>query len=186
MNQSAPGRLIQVVDYNPRWPDQFEELRKRIWPTVSDIALAFEHVGSTAVPGLAAKPVIDLDLVIPSRKCLSSIVTRLDALGYRHQGNLGIEDREAFSTPANQPAHHLYVCPTDSIALGNHLTFRDHLRAHPEDASAYSTLKKQLAQQFAHDADRYVEGKTSFILSVLTQHGFSPDGLESIRRANLV
>jgi GrpB-like predicted nucleotidyltransferase (UPF0157 family) len=171
MNQGS----IQVVDYNAEWPHQFGELRERIWPSVRDIALAVEHVGSTSVPGLAAKPVIDLDVVIPSRNEISSIVTRLDALGYRHLGNLGIEDREVFSTPENRPAHNLYVCPRDSVALRNHITFRDYLRVHPSDAMAYSMLKKQLAASFAHDIDSYVHGKTDFILACLVQTG-NPSG----------
>ncbi len=176
--------IVQVVDHNQEWPDQFSRLRDRIWPFVRDIAVALEHVGSTAVPGLAAKPVIDLDIVIPSRREVPLMVMRLGRLGYEHRGNLGIEDREAFSMPENQPAHNLYVCPRDSVALRNHIALRDHLRAHPSDVVAYSSLKKQLAERFAHDINRYVEGKTDFILSILSQYGFSAASLDSIRRAN--
>jgi GrpB-like predicted nucleotidyltransferase (UPF0157 family) len=174
-----------VVDYNPEWPEQFHRLRDRIWPSVRDIAVAVEHVGSTSVPGLAAKPVIDLDIVIASRGGVSEVAMRLTQLGYEHRGNLGVEDREAFTTPKNQPAHNLYVCPSDSLALRNHVTLRDHLRGHPTDVAAYSKLKKRLAEQFAHDVDGYVAGKTDFILSILAQYGFPADSLESIRRANL-
>src|SRR5262245_3754558 len=83
-----------------------------------------------------------------------------------------------------RPAHHLYVCPRDSLALRNHVVFRDHLRSHPSDVVVYSSLKKQLAERFAHDMNRYVEGKTDFIVSILAQHGFSADCLDSIRREN--
>jgi GrpB-like predicted nucleotidyltransferase (UPF0157 family) len=177
--------MVEVVDYDPEWPGRFRRLRDRIWPFVHDIAVALEHVGSTAVPGLSAKPIIDLDIVIPLRSEVPLMVARLAALGYEHAGNLGIEDREAFSTPANQPAHNLYLCPRDSSALRNHIALRDHLRTHPPDVAAYTSLKQRLAQQFAGDIDRYVEGKTDFILSILARHGFSPDILDSIRRANL-
>jgi GrpB-like predicted nucleotidyltransferase (UPF0157 family) len=167
---SADRRTIRVVDYNPEWPDHFSLLRDRIWPCVRDIAVRIEHVGSTAVDGLAAKPVIDLDIVIARRSDLPSVVTRLGGLGYQHRGDLGIRDREAFRAPENQPAHHLYVCSQDSLALRDHIVFRDHLRAHPVDAAAYSMLKKQLAEVCGSDIDRYVEGKTNFILSILAQY----------------
>jgi GrpB-like predicted nucleotidyltransferase (UPF0157 family) len=184
MNMPITRALVQVVEYNLEWPDHFHQLRDRIWPSVRDIAVAIEHVGSTAVAGLAAKPIIDLDIVIPSRSDLALTVARLGRLGYEHRGNLGIEDREAFWTSENQPAHHLYVCPQGSVSLRNHIAFRDHLRGRPHDAATYSRLKKQLAEQCAGEIDRYVEGKTNFILSILAQYGFSVDRLDSIRRAN--
>ena len=184
MNQPITRRPIQVVEYNPEWPNHFRQLRDRIWPSVSDIAVAIEHVGSTAVPGLAAKPIIDLDVVIPSRSAVPLMVKRLGRLGYEYRGDLGIEDREAFWSPENQPAHHLYVCPQDSIALRNHIALRDHLRAHPWDVLTYSSLKKQLAERYSREIDRYIEGKTEFILSILAQYDFGADRLDSIRRAN--
>ena len=88
--------MVVVVDYDPAWPDRFEQLRARIWPAVADVALGIEHVGSTAVPGLAAKPIIDMTVVVPSRPDVTVTIDRLATLGYRHRGNLGIEDREAF------------------------------------------------------------------------------------------
>ena len=170
MNPSTSRRLIQVMDYNPEWPGHFAEVRDKVWPCVRDIAIRIEHVGSTAVVGLAAKPIIDLDVVIPRRSDLPFVVARLGGLGYQHRGDLGILDREAFRAPENHPAHHLYVCSQDSLALRNHIVFRDHLRAHPADAAAYSMLKKQLAEVCGGDIDRYVEGKTDFILSILAQY----------------
>jgi GrpB-like predicted nucleotidyltransferase (UPF0157 family) len=79
---SLPGsRRIEVVDYNPEWPNRFCQLRDRIWPSVDDFAVSIEHVGSTSVPGLAAKPVIDLDIVVRSRSEVGVAVTRLSQLG---------------------------------------------------------------------------------------------------------
>jgi GrpB-like predicted nucleotidyltransferase (UPF0157 family) len=124
MNPSTTRRLIQMMEYNPEWPCHFAQIRDRIWPCVRDIAVRIEHVGSTAVDGLAAKPVIDLDIVIARRSDLPSVVTRLGGLGYQHRGDLGIPDREAFRAPENQPAHHLYVCSQDSLALRNHVVLR--------------------------------------------------------------
>lgn len=184
MKPLTTNRIIQVVDYDPEWSQQFCRLRESIWPLVSDLAITVEHVGSTSVPGLAAKPVIDMDIVIPSRNELSETVVRLGSLGYQHRGNLGIEDREAFWTPKGFPSHNLYVCPSASTALRNHLTLRNHLRSHPSDVAAYATLKKALAERFPGDIGRYVDGKSEFILSLLVQYGFRAEQLGLIRSAN--
>jgi len=113
--------MVVVVDYDPAWPDRFEQLRTRIWPVVADVALGIEHVGSTAVPGLAAKPIIDMTVVVPSRPDVIVTIDRLATLGYRHRGSLGIEDREAFDHDEGLPAHNLYVCPQETIGVINQL-----------------------------------------------------------------
>src|SRR5215469_3588506 len=147
-----PGKTtsspVQVVDYDSDWPRIFLQFRNWIWPSVSHVAIAIEHVGGTSVPGMAAKPIIDVDLVIASRTNLPSILPGLGRLGYQHRGDLGVEDREAFRVPENQPAHHLYVCVQNSLALKNHIAVRDYLRTHLSEAMAYSTLKKALAERF--------------------------------------
>lgn len=175
---------IEVVDYDPTWPRHFEELRARIWPVVQDFAFSIEHVGSTSVPGLAAKPIIDLDIVIPSEAQLPLAVQALASLGYQHQGNLGIKGREAFRRPEGTLPHNLYVCPKDSEGLHNHLALRDYLRANPEAVRSYAELKKQLAQQFPQDIEGYVDGKTDFILRILKQQGLSSERLDSIEAGN--
>ena len=158
---------IQVVDYDPSWPKLFEQLRAKLLSVVQDFALSIEHVGSTSVPGLAAKPIIDLDLVIPSEAQIPLAVQGLATLGYEHQGNFGIKGREAFKRPPGTPAHNLYVCPRDSEGLQNHLALRDYLRANPQAVQGYGELKKRLAQQFPQDIEAYIDGKTDFILRIL-------------------
>lgn len=155
-----------------------------MWHAVKDFAVSIEHVGGTAVPGLAAKPVIDIDVIVPSRAAMAVVIARLASLGYAHRGNLGIEDREAFSAPAGSPAHHLYACLQGSTALSNHLAVRDSLRRNPEAAAAYGALKKQLAQQFPDDMDKYIEGKTELLLSILRNASFPEPELNAIRDAN--
>ena len=172
------------MDYNPAWIDMFEELKARTWPLVADFALGIEHIGSTSVPGLAAKPIIDLDIVIPSSADVSLAVKRLAQLGYKHRGNLGIEGREAFSNPPGTIRHHLYVCWQGSTGLRNHLALRDYLRANPEEAQAYGNLKKRLALEHPHDIDAYIRDKTEFIVSILGRVDLNTDQLESIRKAN--
>ncbi|HEU4740815.1 MAG TPA: GrpB family protein [Meiothermus sp.] len=176
---------VEVVDYDPIWPQIFEELKARIWPLVQDFALALEHVGSTAVPGLAAKPIIDLDVVIPSEAEIPLAVERLAKLGYAHLGNLGIEGREAFKRPPDRPAHNLYVCVRGSTGLQNHLALRDYLRANPEAARAYGELKKRLAEEYPYDIGSYVANKTEFIVDILGRMGLKAGQLDAIRQVNL-
>lgn len=179
-------RTITVVDYDPSWPARFERLRATIWPVVADLAVAVEHVGSTSVPGLAAKPVIDLDVVVRSSADVPTAVGRLATVGYDHLGDLGIVGREAFRPPEGAPDHHLYVCRRDSPSLANHLALRDHLRHHPEAAKAYGDLKKRLAHEFPHDIAAYVAAKTDFIVAALREAGLPEDHLEGIERANRI
>ena len=138
---------------------------------------AVEHIGSTAVPGLAAKPIVDVDVVIRPDTALSDVTERLATLGYVHLGDLGIAGREAFRAAPDLPKHHLFVCAAGSAALQAHLTLRDALRADPALADAYGALKHELAERFRDDRDSYAEGKTPFITSVLL------DVREGTRRA---
>jgi GrpB-like predicted nucleotidyltransferase (UPF0157 family) len=180
----VPGAVV-VQEYDPDWPRQFERLRAAIWPAVADIAASIEHVGSTSVPGLAAKPVIDMDVVVPPDRIATGI-ERLTSIGYEHRGDLGIPGREAFrpfdhSAP---PKHHLYMCSSDSPALANHLAVRDYLRANPEAALEYGRLKRALAKRFADDMDGYVQGKTGFLLGILRASGCSEDAVADVERMN--
>jgi GrpB-like predicted nucleotidyltransferase (UPF0157 family) len=158
---------ITIQDYDPRWPDQFELLRSRVAGALNGIALRIEHVGSTAVPGLAAKPIIDLDVFLASDADLPAAIARLAALGYEHQGDLGISGREAFRAAAGDLPHHLYVCLPSSSEGPRHVLFRDFLRRHPEHARAYEALKRNLAQKFRVDREGYTRAKTEFIREML-------------------
>ena len=135
------------------------------------------------MPGLAAKPIIDVSVVVGAED-VPLACERLATIGYVHQGNLGIDGREAFESPSGFPAHHLYVCHRDSLALANHVAVRDYLRAHPETAREYGEVKKQLAKQFPNDIDGYVDGKTDLLLRILRAAGLSETQLENISRAN--
>ena len=174
---------VVVLDYDPDWPLVFEDLQSSVWAALSDIAIAIEHVGSTSVPGLAAKPVVDIDVVVAEDDVAMGI-TRLTSLGYEHRGDLGIPSREAFARPSGSPRHHLYLCPSGSPALANHLAIRDYLREHAGAASAYGELKKRLAREFPEDMDRYLAAKTDFLVGVLRRVGFQEDALAEIERMN--
>src|SRR5260370_1907909 len=177
-------RRIEVADYDPCWPKTFERLHSRIWTALRDVALSVEHVGSTSVPGLAAKPIIDISIVVSERSNVQTGISRLATMGYVHRGDLGIEGRETFANPDGLPMHNLYLCPRDSVALANHLAIRNYLRSHPEAAREYGELKKRLAERFPHDIDGYIYRKTTLLLTILRATGFPPEHLREIERAN--
>jgi GrpB-like predicted nucleotidyltransferase (UPF0157 family) len=177
-------RSVVVVDYDEGWPEAFERVRSRVWPAVSDVALAVEHVGSTSVPGLAAKPIIDVSVVVRGEDDVAVGIERLAGLGYVHRGNLGIEGREAFNSPEGLPAHNLYLCPRDNPALANHLAVRDYLRTHSDVAKEYGDLKKRLAVEHRTDIDSYIDGKTDMLLGILRAVGMALEEVEAIERAN--
>jgi GrpB-like predicted nucleotidyltransferase (UPF0157 family) len=153
---------IVIVDYDPQWQAEFERIRERVARAIGEVAVSIEHVGSTAVPGLAAKPVIDLVVVVRPGE-VGVAIDRLAAIGYVHQGDLGVEGREAFGVPIGERRHHLYVCPENSGELRAQLAFRHRLRNEPELASAYADLKRQLAIRFRDDREAYTKAKTEFV-----------------------
>jgi GrpB-like predicted nucleotidyltransferase (UPF0157 family) len=175
--------MIEVVDYDPRWPAIFDALKAIIWPVVAEIANAIEHVGSTAVPGLAAKPVIDIDVVVTA-SVLPEVIERLEAIGYVHLGDRGVARREAFRAPNDTPRHNLYAVVERSVSLQNHLAVRDYLRAHPDDAESYGSLKRRLAALHLDDIDAYVAGKSDELARILMAAGLTQDDIASIYAAN--
>jgi GrpB-like predicted nucleotidyltransferase (UPF0157 family) len=175
---------ITVIDYDPAWRTQFKQLRSIILPAIGDAAVAIEHVGSTAVPGLAAKPIIDIDVVVASPTKVSVAIERLAVIGYEHHGNLSVEGREAFGNPPGSPWHHVYVCVQGGTALQNHLALRDYLRSNSGAVAKYGQLKRQLATRFPTDIARYIDGKTDFILKVLRTRGLTDNQLIAIDAVN--
>lgn len=158
---------IIVEDYDPTWPERFEIFRSRISAALGPLAAAIEHIGSTAVPGLSAKPVLDMDVLLLSIDDLPAAIRQLATIGYIHQGDLGVPGREAFRAPVGDFSHHLYVCSPDCQEYIRHLAFRDHLRSHSRDADVYACLKRSLAARYGTDRDAYTQAKTEFIESIL-------------------
>jgi GrpB-like predicted nucleotidyltransferase (UPF0157 family) len=156
-------RTIEVVDYDPAWPLEFERIRDGLLPLVGDLCIGIEHVGSTSVPGLAAKPIIDIDVVISSRGRFPAARDALAAAGYVHRGNLEIPGRESFQRPGGTFPHHLYVCSVDTPNLHDHLLLRDTLRAHPDLRDRYAEVKREMARRHPYDIDAYIDGKGPII-----------------------
>jgi GrpB-like predicted nucleotidyltransferase (UPF0157 family) len=158
-----------VAAYDPGWPALFRELRDRVDGALAGIAHVTEHVGSTAVPGLDAKPIIDLDVVVPDDAAAAAAVRALAAAGWRHQGDLGITGREAFLPPADAVYHHLYAVVAGSQPHRDHIDLRDFLRAHPVHAARYGSLKRRLAVLLETDRSAYSDGKAEMISDLLRQ-----------------
>lgn len=159
------ARKIIVEKYNPQWKDDFYTIKKEIVQVVANIITTIEHVGSTSVEGLSAKPIIDIDIVISDESVLPDVIEKLASIGYLHEGDLGIKDREAFrySGKIHLRAHHLYVCPQSSVALHQHITFRDYLRSHPEAVAEYSSVKEEAAMLFPENIEAYMQHKAPCI-----------------------
>lgn len=162
---------ITVEDYNPEWAEWFEKVRALVWPAVQGVASRVEHVGSTSVPGLAAKPIIDTDVVVPTDARVRRAIDRLATIGYRWRGDLGIPGRQAFAPPAHAdlPAHHLYVVVENNKAHVDHWLLRDTLIEDEAAREAYALLKRRNVQLAGGDIDVYVAAKASFVAGLLTR-----------------
>ena len=156
---------VVVVPYDEMWEKAFEDIKRELEEALGDLALRIEHVGSTSVTGLSAKPIIDIDVVIRDVSILDSVVSALAKIGYVHEGDQGIPGREAFKHDGKEHLmkHHLYVCAEDAAELKRHLGFRDYLRSHPEAVAEYSKVKEEGARLYPYNIDKYIEHKSPFI-----------------------
>ena len=158
-------KKVIVVPYDKAWKSAFEEIKKEIESVIGDLIIGIEHVGSTSVEGLSAKPIIDIDVVIKDYSVFATVVQKLETIGYIHEGDLGIKDREAFKY-SNKPhlqKHHLYVCPQYSEELHRHVTFRDYLKNNREAVQKYSLVKETAAILFPNEIEKYLDYKTPCI-----------------------
>ena len=141
-----------IQKYNPKWEEDFLEIKGFLEKNVTEY-ISIEHVGSTSVPGMNAKPVIDIDVVVEDREQFLRLKVQLEKLGYVHEGDRGISGREAFddSKVPIQIEQHLYVCQKDNAELLRHLKFRDKLRANPELVKEYNGIKQEILSKVGED-----------------------------------
>lgn len=177
--------VISLCAYQSHWPVCFHYLHARLWRAVATHATTIEHVGSTAVPGLLAKPIIDIDIVVATPTDGEAIRNALTQHGYQWRGTQGIAGREAFAQPTGWFRHHLYVCTTGTEALRNHLCLRDALRGDSRLRQQYADLKTTLSRIPGTTMADYVAGKSAFIATVLSAHGFTATEVARIRQENL-
>ena len=167
------AKHVVVLPYDEAWKEDFIKIEAELKDALGDLAVSIEHVGSTSVPGLSAKPIIDIDVVIKDYSVFDAVVSAFAGIGYRHEGDLGIPGREAFKYEGKEHLrkHHLYVCTQDSAELKRHIAFRDHLRTHPEAVLEYSRIKEEGATLYPYDIDKYIEYKSPVIEKIYKEIG---------------
>ena len=163
-------KAVRLVAYDERWPQLFEVevnvLRKNLGTEILDVA----HIGSTAIPGLDAKPVLDLMLALPSLRAPASLFTTLCELGHEHRPRDTVADRLFFAKgPAECRTHNLSACERGSRFWRVHIQFRDRLRPDPSAARAYVELKRELARRFPIDRLAYTNGKEAFVERIIAE-----------------
>lgn len=175
---------IQLVPYDPTWPKVFADIQAELSAALERVAvLSIEHVGSTSVPGLPAKPVIDIDVVV-KENTVSDAITALEQVGYRYEGMKGVVDRHAFRSPEGaSPKRSVYVVIDDSLALRNHRALRNVLSRDDVLRERYAATKRRLAEKLS-DRDRYTAEKSEIIEAILEQGGLTKSERESTRLAN--
>lgn len=163
---------IELVPSNPDWPARFEKEAARLRAIIpADLLIDLQHIGSTAVPGLAAKPIIDIQATVTDLEAARTrLVAPLEAAGYAFWAENPDTDRLFFvkGLPPSAPhrTHHLHIMEDGPGAL-KHVAFRDHLRDHPAERDAYAALKRDLARRYRHDREAYTQAKSAFIETVL-------------------
>ena len=164
---------VVVLPYDEQWKHDFLQIKAELAIALGQLAIEIEHVGSTSVQGLSAKPIIDIDVVIKDYSGLENAILALEKIGYQHEGNLGIAGREAFKYDGKEHLrkHHLYVCPEDSRELKRHIAFRDYLQTHPDAVREYGRIKEEGAELYPDDIDRYIEHKSPFIEKIYAEIG---------------
>ena len=155
-------RIIEIVPYDEAWPSLFMAEAQRLGQILRDV-VAIHHIGSTSVPGLAAKPIIDILLEVNTIGALDAQTQTLSALGYEAKGEFGIAGRRYFAKGGMQRTHQVHAFARGDPNVTRHLAFRDYLRAHPGVASEYADLKRRVAASCQNDIVAYSAGKRAFI-----------------------
>jgi len=163
-----PNTLV-VVPYDPYWKTEFERIRDYLMEQIGDLVLEIKHVGSTSIPGLCAKPIIDIVAVMNSYDVFPAIIARLEKVGFKHKGDQGIKEREVFNRliPDDFMDYHFYVCPKDSEESRRQTIFRKALLNNKNLADEYGKLKMRLIDEVNGDRVLYTDLKTEFILNVI-------------------
>jgi GrpB-like predicted nucleotidyltransferase (UPF0157 family) len=163
-------RIVEIVDYDPYWPQAYRNERSRILTVISYPSIAVEHIGSTAVPGLAAKPIVDIMVGVARLRDAVDCIARLAVLGYRYVPAVEVHmpyRRFLRKERDGRRTHHLHILEHSHDAWHHHLLFRDYLRSHPEVACDYEQLKRSLARRHRFEVASYTQGKSDFVRTIL-------------------
>lgn len=162
---------VVIVDYDPRWPMLFEQERARLEPSITAFTESIDHVGSTAVPGLCAKPIVDVLVTVEHLEPPDRYISALAAFGYVLRADSANTERHAFGKRDAQgrrpvPGYNLHVVQHGGVEHRRHIGFRDYLRTHPDAAREYGDLKRRLAVAYGADRDGYTNAKSAFVRSI--------------------
>jgi GrpB-like predicted nucleotidyltransferase (UPF0157 family) len=163
-----PGGPIVLVPYEAGWENAFAVEASNLRAALGEVLIEIHHIGSTAIPGIVAKPVIDMLALCTSLVALDERRTTFEALGYEALGEFGIPGRRYYrkNSPDGSRSHQVHAFLADAPDAQRHLAFRDYLRAHPAAARQYSELKLALAAKWGTDIERYAEAKTAFVRGI--------------------
>ena len=155
---------ITVVNYDPEWPSKYVRERDYITEILKDNCIAVYHIGSTSVPGLAAKPIIDIMAVVRSLEEVDTVADKFAEIGYEYLGEFGIKGRRYLRKGGDERTHQIHIFQADDWNnIGRHLAFRDYMGTHEKERNEYAKIKKDLAQEFPYDIDGYCDGKENFV-----------------------
>ncbi len=158
---------VRIVDYNPIWPERFRAEARLIEDILAENLVQIFHIGSTSVPGLKAKPIIDIMPVVRSIEQVDGVTGQFEAIGYEAMGELGIPGRRYFRKGGENRTHQIHSFQYDNVGdITRHLAFRDYLRCRPDIGAAYAALKSELALRYPDDIGSYCNGKDAFVKRV--------------------
>jgi GrpB-like predicted nucleotidyltransferase (UPF0157 family) len=157
---------VRLAPYSPVWPRLFAKERRLLRSVFPSKSAEIEHIGSTAIPGIEAKPIIDLAVRVATFKTLAATIRRLAVIGYAYKGEYGLTGRHFF-VKGDPVTHHLHLVAGRSEHWTKWLVFRDFLRKYPEEARLYNAVKKQIARRYARNRDLYTQSKTAIVNDIL-------------------
>jgi len=172
-------KTLLIQEHDPKWKQDFKQIKNIIQNVLEGIQIQIEHVGSTSIPDLSAKPIIDIDIIYLDLNAFSKIKAQLSKIGYYHNGDQGVSQREVFIRKddvnihpiLDKIRHHLYACPSDSVELNRHILFRDFLIKNDWAKIEYESLKFKIAKETDQDHKLYAELKeekaTEFISKII-------------------
>jgi len=178
-------RDVELVPYNPEWSLLADQEAERILEQLTITVIGIYHIGSTSVPGLKAKPIIDFVMEVEDLDEVIQAVEQFESLGYSSKGEMGISGRQFFTRDTDgERTHHLHVFQSGHPDIERHLVFRDFLRANPDAAREYENLKEKLAKRFPKESGNYTEAKSEFILSMdeVARYWLEQNGLNKSKK----
>ena len=167
----SPHSAVVVVPYDPRWPLEFERASSQVSVAMGPVMMAVHHIGSTSIPGLLAKPVIDMLAEVSDLSSVDQRADVMEGLGYEVMGEFGITGRRYFrrNDAQGRRTHQIHALVAGCLNVIRHLAFRDYLRAHPTPTRQYGELKQTLAEAHPHDVEAYMDGKDAFVKHIELQ-----------------